>query len=127
MCNEWWLDLANFVPCPVGNVVDLLQRLQEHPVANGNGGGEEPGNHSLLDTLCPYMYGYTPMRDALSKSLAAFREHPVAEQRVLVLVSDGISTDGDQLPLARELRQEYGRCRAKVSNELLLPEANRRA
>jgi hypothetical protein len=43
------------------------------------------------------------MRDALSRSLAAFREHPTAKQRVPVPVSDGNPTDGDPLPLAREL------------------------
>ena len=42
-------------------------------------------------------YGSTPMRDTLSRSLAAFRKHPIAEKRVLVLVSDGFSTDGDPL------------------------------
>jgi len=75
-------------------------------VASGNGGGEGPGTWSLLDTLRPYMYGYTPMRNALKKSLAAFLKHPVAEQRVLVLMSDGFSTDGNPLPLARRLQQE---------------------
>lgn len=106
MCNEWWLDFANLVPRPVDNVVDLLQRLLEHQPARGNNGGEEPNTHGMLDTLRSYMYGSTPMRDALSKSLAAFRVTPIAEQRVLVLVSDGISTDGDPLEVARDLQQE---------------------
>jgi hypothetical protein len=105
MCDKWWLDFANFVPRRVNNVVDLLQRLEEQSVAS-NGDGEKPGTRSLVDTLRPYMYGNTPMREALIKSLAAFREHPTAEQRVLVVVSDGISTDGDPLPLACELGRE---------------------
>lgn len=53
-----------------------------------------------------YIYGYTPMKTALSRSLSVFREHPAVKQRVLVMISDGISTDGDPLPLAQELRQE---------------------
>jgi hypothetical protein len=71
----------------------------------GGGRGEEPGAGTLLDTLRRYIYGSTPMRDALSRSLETFRKHPIAEKRVLVLVSDGNSTDGDPLPLARELQQ----------------------
>jgi hypothetical protein len=45
------------------------------------------------------------MRDALRQSLAAFCEYPNAQQRVLVLVSDGNWTDADPLPLARKLQQ----------------------
>lgn len=46
------------------------------------------------------------MRAAMSKTLAVFREHPDIEQRALVMISDGNSTDGDPLPLADELKQE---------------------
>ena len=74
-------------------------------MAGGGGRDEEPGAGTLLDTLRRYIYGSTPMRDALSRSLETFRKHPIAEKRVLVLVSDGNSTDGDPLPLARELQQ----------------------
>src|ERR1700722_2589224 len=95
--GEWWQNFANVVPRPVAYVVHLLQRLQEHPVAGGGGRSEEPGAGTLLDTLRRYIYGSAPMRDALSRSLAAFRKHPIAEKRVLVLVSDGNSTDGDPL------------------------------
>jgi hypothetical protein len=101
--DEWWQSFANILPRPVADVVDLLQRLQEHPVAGGR--GKKPGAGTLLDTLRRYMYGWTPMRDALTRSLAVFRKYPIAEKRILVLVSDGVSTDGDPLPLARELQE----------------------
>ena len=110
MREEWWREFAHFVPRPVDNVDNLLQRLEEHSKENGNGGGGNTGeveksrDRNLLDTLRPYMYGGTPMRDALNKSLFVFRKHANAEQRVLVLVSDGMSTDGDPLPIARELQ-----------------------
>ncbi|POR37004.1 Uncharacterized protein TPAR_02794 [Tolypocladium paradoxum] len=105
ICGEWLLDFANLTPRPVADVVNLLERLQGHTEAGSRTQEREPGEGTLLDTLRTYMYGYTPMRDALSRSLAAFREHPGVEQRVLVLVSDGVSTDGDPLPLALELQQ----------------------
>ena len=94
---------ANLEPRPVVDVVHLLQQLQKHRAADG--GGEEPGADTLLEKLSRYLYGETPMREALRQSLAAFSEHPIAQQRVLVLVSDGNSTDGDPLPLARRLQQ----------------------
>jgi hypothetical protein len=51
------------------------------------------------------MYGSTPMREALSLSLDVFRKQPNAERRVLVLISDGDSADGDPVPIARKLQQ----------------------
>lgn len=71
-----------------------------------SGEAEELGASTLLDILRQYMYGSAPMREALEMSLAAFGEHPKDGQRVLVLVSDGQSTDGDPLPLAQKLRQK---------------------
>jgi hypothetical protein len=106
ICNEWLLDFANLVPRPVADVVYLLQRLQDYGAAGGGDGDQEPGKRSVLNTLREYMYGRTPMRDTLRQSLAVFRKYPVVEQRVLVLVSDGESTDGNPLPIACELQQE---------------------
>ena len=105
ICDEWLLDFANLKPRPVADVVNLLQQLQDHPVA---GGDQEPGpgKKTVLDTLREYMYGNTPMRDTLRQSLAVFRQYPIVKQHVLVLVSDGESTDGDPLPIAREFQQE---------------------
>ena len=111
MREEWWKEFSHFVPRPVDNVVHLLQRLEEHSKDNGNGDGGNTGkveksrDRNLLDTLRPYMYGGTPMRETLKKSLLVFRKHANAKQQVLVLVSDGMSTDGDPLPIARELKK----------------------
>lgn len=46
------------------------------------------------------------MKQALEKSLAVFVQAPAAHERVLVLISDGYSTDGDPLPVALELKQK---------------------
>lgn len=102
ICDEWLLDFKDLIPRPILDVVPLLERLQDHPSA----GKKEAGGRTLLDELRPHMYGWTPMRAAMSKTLAVFREHPDIEQRALVMISDGNSTDGDPLPLADELKQE---------------------
>ncbi|KAG5790490.1 hypothetical protein H9Q69_010442 [Fusarium xylarioides] len=49
------------------------------------------------------MYGLTPICHTLKKALDAFRSKPEAERRVLVLMSDGNSTDGDPSTVASEL------------------------
>ncbi|KAL5045930.1 hypothetical protein BDW71DRAFT_214856 [Aspergillus fruticulosus] len=99
ICSEWLLDFADFVPLPVAEVVRLLEQLQQ-PLAAGT----EPASSSAFEVLRPYMYGMTPMRDALYRSIAVFGKHTSAEQRTLLLISDGHSTDGDPLPIANDLK-----------------------
>ncbi|EAU36755.1 conserved hypothetical protein [Aspergillus terreus NIH2624] len=60
----------------------------------------------LSATIEEFMYGDTPMRDALNQSLAVFRENAEFGQRVLVLMTDGYGTDGDPSHIASELRAE---------------------
>jgi hypothetical protein len=97
------LDFANLAPRPIADVVQLLQRLQERPAAGGSSDSKD--SSALLKTLRQHMYSRTPVRDALSLSLDTFRKYPNAKQRVLVLIPDGHSTDEDQVPVARQLRQ----------------------
>ena len=68
--------------------------------------GDNGDTSPLLDMLYPYMYGKTPMRDALHQSLAVFHKYPSAKQRTLLLVSDGNSTDGNPQPVADDLKQK---------------------
>lgn len=101
ICKEWLQDFAEFIPRPISDVVQLLQRLQDHPAAGGRRNSD-----TLLDTLRQYLYGWTPMRDAMERSLNACRKHTNTKRRVLVLISDGESTDGDPVPVARKLKNE---------------------
>lgn len=102
--ETWWKDFIKFVPRPGDDVVRLLQQLQDHPLMNGRRIGREQCDHRLVDILRRYMFGATPVREALQRSLSTYLTHRDAEQRVLVLISDGASTDGDPLHIARELR-----------------------
>ncbi|KAF4235389.1 hypothetical protein CNMCM6457_003190 [Aspergillus fumigatiaffinis] len=97
ICREWFQDFVDFVPRPVSDVVRLLQEVQRRST----------GPHRWLSgTIEEFMYGDTPMRDALRRSLSAFRAHPDCDQRVLVLMSDGHWTDGDPGKIASELHSE---------------------
>ncbi|KAJ0382800.1 hypothetical protein COL922a_011794 [Colletotrichum nupharicola] len=100
MCKEWLKDFTNLTPRPVGEVVRLLERLLERQAAE-----EETADPTLLNTLRQYMYGRTPMQHALGLSLEIFKGHPEIKDRVLVVISDGFSTDGDPMPVARSLQQ----------------------
>jgi hypothetical protein len=108
--DNWWLDFATLTPRPVAEVVRLLRRLQDLPaVGQGDGGAQDVegnGSNSRLDLLRRYMYGVTPLCDALTRSLTAFLSTPSDDDRVLLLISDGNSTDGDPLSCARDLQRE---------------------
>jgi len=103
--KEWLSDFATFVPRPVSEVVNILQRLQDHEDRRRSN-GQESSNDSQLDLLRRYMYGSTPMCHALELAQEAFRTGPDAERKVLVLISDGRATDGDPIPAAHELREK---------------------
>ncbi|GAD99608.1 hypothetical protein NECHADRAFT_97479 [Paecilomyces variotii No. 5] len=103
--TKWWEGVSGFVERPVAEVVDLLKRLKEKTPTKDTNGSEKPGVHVLPDTLRQYIYGDTPMKHALQQSQEVFQAHPDACQRVLILVSDGMSTDGDPCHLAMELRR----------------------
>ncbi|EWZ79700.1 hypothetical protein NW765_004422 [Fusarium oxysporum] len=103
--KDWLSDFMNFEPRPVYEVVDILQRLQDHEDRDRRNVSED-NNDNLFDTIRQYMYGLTPMCHALQKALDAFRSEPDAQYRVLVLISDGHSTDGDPSTAADDLESE---------------------
>lgn len=91
MCDEWPLGFEDFSPCLVSDVIALSERLQDHPSL---GVSEEAEGRNLLDKLRPHMYSWTPMRTAIGKALAAFRNHTDIEHLALIVIFDGNSTDG---------------------------------
>ena len=58
--------------------------------------------HEFIEQIKPFIYGNTPMCKALTDARDVFQES-VASPKVLFILSDGISTDGDPLPIAQEL------------------------
>ncbi|KAF2659185.1 hypothetical protein K491DRAFT_217121 [Lophiostoma macrostomum CBS 122681] len=86
ICKEWMQDFKELLPRRISDVVDLLEKLQSSQIPRNH--NPEAESNTLLDRLRQYV------------------SHRNAENRVLVLLSDGLSTDGDPLPTARELQQE---------------------
>lgn len=58
----------------------------------------------LVDSIEPYIYGRTPMCEALNNALSIFKDTGDDTAKVLFILSDGASTDGDPLPIAQELQ-----------------------
>ena len=58
----------------------------------------------LVDFMEPYIYGDTPMCDAMKEALRIFKQVGADTTKVLFILSDGKSTDGDPRPMAQELR-----------------------
>jgi hypothetical protein len=88
---------------PVDKVVDILRRVHEQFKQTEPDCDISAKAKNVWSTLQRYIYGDTPMRAALGSALAVFRSHLLAKRRMLVLISDGASTDGDPRPLARDL------------------------
>ncbi|KAH7489409.1 hypothetical protein FOMA001_g3692 [Fusarium oxysporum f. sp. matthiolae] len=103
--KDWLSDFVNFEPRPIYEVVDILQRLHDREDRDRRNVPED-NNDNVLDAIRQYMYGLTPMCHALQKALDAFQSKPKAQHRVLVLISDGHSTDGDPSTAAHDLERE---------------------
>lgn len=108
ICKDWLLDYTELKPRPVGDVVHLLQKLEARYKSEdeARARNSESKSDTILDTMRKYMYGGTPMRKALQLSLDVFRKHTSPERQVLLLVSDGLSTDGDPQSFADQLKRE---------------------
>ncbi|KAF9772475.1 hypothetical protein IL306_009820 [Fusarium sp. DS 682] len=103
--KEWLWDFTAFEPRPVTQVVSILQRLLDYE-NNHRSTEQDDIDDNGNETFRRYMYGQTPMCLALETALKAFRSEVGAEHRVLALISDGNSTDGDPTAIASELRED---------------------
>lgn len=91
----WFRDFVNFAPRPVSNIVRLLQLLQQRSI----------GARRWL-SINEFIYGDTPMREDLDRSLSTFRANSDCGQRVLIFMSDSHATDGNPNEIATELHSE---------------------
>ena len=55
----------------------------------------------VIDSIEPYIYGRTPMCEAMRKAFDIFKRSS-AEKKILFILSDGLSTDGDPREIARK-------------------------
>lgn len=57
----------------------------------------------LIEPMKPFIFGGTPMRKALTDTMDLFRRMDTNIQKVLFILSDGDSADGDPYPIAQVL------------------------
>jgi hypothetical protein len=115
---ESWFDTligtANFRHlyrfCDGNNVRELLERLHRRFTSTIRTGDHGCQNELLLYAIKKYIYGCTPMCEALSWSFNAFGETNDANTtQILVIVSDGQGTDGDPVRKMEELTAQRAR------------------
>jgi hypothetical protein len=106
ICDDWLSDFTELKPLRVGKVICLLERLQEQVRVDELRRQDPTSMDTLGGTIRQYIYGSTPMRQALEESLNTFRQKPTITRKVLFIVSDGRSTDGDPAGAAQGLKEE---------------------
>ena len=108
-------------PKPVITVVQLVKRLQSMLKQKGEMDTATDDNRSsakdsqstfinwerLLDDIEPYLYGSTPMCQALRSVRPLFQDQTYSSKGMM-LISDGDATDGDPLPPTQALRDAGG-------------------
>ncbi|KFA75727.1 hypothetical protein S40288_04973 [Stachybotrys chartarum IBT 40288] len=98
------LESTTVTPTPLTKVSQLSKRLQSALQIKEGHDRTAVSWQRLLDDIEPYLYGDTPMCDAL-KSIQKLCQDQKYSSKAVILVSDGCATDGDPLPPAQVLRE----------------------
>lgn len=88
-------------PRGVQYVSDLLESLNLSKKSSTKTLHEEI--REQIDPIKPYIFGGTPMCQAMNDAVAVFR-NAEEQSKVLFILSDGQSADGDPLPIAQRLQ-----------------------
>ena len=94
------------VPRPVEEVSDLLDKLLDATHESSSKHTEESSTtiKKLFDYIKPFIFGGTPMAEALRHAKEIF-DVAKEDQKILFILSDGSSGDGDPFPVTEELRK----------------------
>ncbi|OAA35269.1 hypothetical protein ISF_09987 [Cordyceps fumosorosea ARSEF 2679] len=106
--DDWWHRFIEFEPRPITEVIALLERIQDCDLNDARAETDCTAD-GLLSTLKQYLYGRTPMHDALRKAQEVFLRFPDEDshgvtsrrQRMLLVVSDGLWTDSSPIGTAQ--------------------------
>ena len=95
-------------PRSVQYVSQLMKELITGPVLNkpaASASSSQKHDHikELVDQIKPFIYAQTPMCKAMNEAVSIFKQVDTDMYKVLFIVSDGKSTDGDPRPIAQEL------------------------
>ena len=94
-----WQDLPQ--PRAVQEVSKMLDELLKSPSASSTSHDQI---RKFLKQIEPFIFGRTPMCKALGDARAVFQNRNI-KKKVLFILSDGDSTDGDPRPICEELHR----------------------
>ena len=98
-------DVRKPVPRFANEVSDLLDKLLDTTRDSSSGSTESSTTiRKLLDYIKPFIYGGTPMVEALRHAKEIF-DQAQEDQKILFILSDGSSRDGEPFPMSEELRK----------------------
>ena len=93
------------VPRPVKEVSDLLDKLLDTTRDSPSGSTESSTTiRKLFDYIKPFIFGGTPMAEALEHAKEIF-DQAKGYQKILFILSDGSSAGDDPFPISEELRK----------------------
>lgn len=87
--NYQWSNNQHISTTSPQEIIVSIKNIQKRLPSNGESSGI-----SLMDFCQEYIYNWTYMKKAVSQSVQVFRENQ-CNKRVLIIISDGASTDGD--------------------------------
>ena len=92
------------IPKPVQYVSQLMDDLlkKRKPVRPDDSTQDQI--QELIDAIEPYIYGNTPMCEAMQNALSIFRQADRDASKVLFILSDGEATDGYPQLIAKKLK-----------------------
>ena len=95
-----WQDLPQ--PRAVQEVSKMLDELLKSPSASSTSHDQI---RKFFKQIEPFIFGRTPMCKALGDAQAVFQNRNIIKKKVLFILSDGDSTDGDPRPISEELHR----------------------
>ena len=99
------LDIRKPVPRPANEVSQLLDKLLDTTRDSSSGSTESSTTiRKLLGYIKPFIFGGTPMVEALQHAKEIF-DQATEDQKILFILSDGSSGDGEPFPISEELRK----------------------
>jgi len=92
------------IPRPIRNVSEMLDGLLESEVEDAPSSTLHDQIEKVILPIRPYIFGDTPMCKALKDAEAVFSKTN-ANLKVLFILSNGSSSDGNPRPIAQKLRE----------------------
>ena len=91
---EW--DKKNYQSKPAKEVLNSIKILKD----------KIPSRNNIIDSFSDYIYGYTPLKKAIEKTYEIIKKDSENTIKIIVILSDGLSTDGNPNDLKNLIKQK---------------------